>query len=554
MKNAKEMKSDKGRTSAVPKIATILKYVFSVLLMFLGRFSAGTNKMLLCGFLELLAIWALTESIRSARFRTIVNGILLLLLNAQSLVLWFGGDYISLVMLTNIDNVRDLSGKIVVYILGIAAVLVFSFFPAARLLETGNRTLRRICQRFLPLVLFAELLFTLIYGNIHSPLFAYWRLGAEAKEAARVRKELESIENCTAGFYRKGISCASVERPDTLGDNPNIVLILMEGTSEHIVKDERGIMPNAAELEKKSISFSNYYNHTFATYRGISGQLYSGFQLDNYDSNSLIGIQDILSDKGYYTSFINTEPNLVPFATYLTEMGFDEVIGEPGQGYSGPSGSMTDKEAYDLLLSHIEEKSAGSQPFFTAIYTFGTHASFDSPDEKFGDGSLAELNKFYNADHWLGKFLEKLEASPAFDNTLVVFTADHSTYADLYYNEAFPDYQRQNPTIDSIPLMFYHKGVVPQEIDAAGRNTLDLTSTILDYVDIDAPNYFLGASLFHDPDNYNNLDTIFTSSVDLYSTKGGKIRKLEETEAETAIVREMVQNYYAAKLQIPMTP
>ena len=148
MKNAKEMKSDKGRTSAVPKIATILKYVFSVLLMFLGRFSAGTNKMLLCGFLELLAIWALTESIRSARFRTIVNGILLLLLNEQSLVLWFGGDYISLVMLTNIDNIRDLSGKIVVYILGIAAVLVFSFFPAARLLETGNRTLRRICQRF----------------------------------------------------------------------------------------------------------------------------------------------------------------------------------------------------------------------------------------------------------------------------------------------------------------------------------------------------------------------------------------------------------------------
>lgn len=95
----------------------------------------------------------------------------------QSLVLWFGGDYISLVMLTNLDNIRDLSGKIVVYILGIAAVLVFSFFPAARLLETVNRILRKIYRRFLPLVLLAELLFTLIYGNIHSPLFAYWRLG-----------------------------------------------------------------------------------------------------------------------------------------------------------------------------------------------------------------------------------------------------------------------------------------------------------------------------------------------------------------------------------------
>jgi hypothetical protein len=166
----------------------------------------------------------------------------------------------------------------------------------------------------------------------------------------------------------------------------------MEGTAEHILKDERGIMTNAAALEKKSISFTKYYNHTFATYRGISGQLYSGYQLDDYDSNSLTGIQDILSDKVYYTSFINTEPNLIPFATYLTEMGFDEVSGEPGQGYSGLNSSMSDKEAYDLLLSHIEEKSVGSQPFFTAIYTFGTHASFDSPDEKFGDGRLTELN------------------------------------------------------------------------------------------------------------------------------------------------------------------
>lgn len=42
--------------------------------------------------------------------------------------------------------------------------------------------------------------------------------------------------------------------------------------------------------------------------------------------------------------------------------------------------------------------------------------------------------------------------------------------------------------------------------------------------------------------------------MDLYSTKNGNIHKLEETEAETAIVQEMVRNYYAAKLQIPKTP
>ena len=65
------MKKDKGRTASIPKYVTILKYVFSFVLMLLGRFSAGTNKMLLCGFLELLAIWALTESIRASRVRII---------------------------------------------------------------------------------------------------------------------------------------------------------------------------------------------------------------------------------------------------------------------------------------------------------------------------------------------------------------------------------------------------------------------------------------------------------------------------------------------------
>ena len=55
--------------------------------------------------------------------------------------------------------------------------------------------------------------------------------------------------------------------------------------SQHIIDDERNITPNIKELQSKSLSFSNYYNHTFATYRGIIGQLYSGYQLDNSDQN-----------------------------------------------------------------------------------------------------------------------------------------------------------------------------------------------------------------------------------------------------------------------------
>ena len=532
----------------------LLKYLFSIALMFLACNGAGNGKIFVSAFLELAVIWAFMETICTTRIRIVANGILLLLFNAQMLILWFGGDFISLVMLTNIDNLRDLSGKIIVYFLGITAVLLFSLYPTGRITNIKNKRVRAIPRRVLSLALFLELVFTMIFGNLFSPMFAYWRLGGEAREAARVRKELESMGDCTKNFYRQSIQGPCVDKPAGLGEKPNIVLILTEGLSENILKDDRSIMPNAAALEERSVSFKNYYNHTFATYRGIIGQLYSGYQLDNYDSNSLIGLQDILSDNGYNTSFINTEPKLVPFANYLSEMGFDEVVGDAAVGYSGPGGSMSDREAYELLFSEMENNNASGRPFFTAIYTFGTHASFDSPDQKFGDGKQSELNKFYNVDCWLGEFLQKFENSPCFDNTILVFTTDHATYADLYYNEAFPDYQRSHPSIDQIPLMIYHKGVEARTIDALGKNSLDLAPTILDYVDINGPNYFLGAFLFFEADDINSLDTIFTSSADYYSTRGCNIRKLDESDVETSIVQKLIQNYYAAKQQIPQKP
>ena len=60
--------------------------------------------------------------------------------------------------------------------------------------------------------------------------------------------------------------------------NPDVVLIFTEGLSQNIIDDERNIMPNVRMYEDKSLNFTNYYNHTAATYEGLIGQLYSGHQ------------------------------------------------------------------------------------------------------------------------------------------------------------------------------------------------------------------------------------------------------------------------------------
>ena len=101
-----------------------------------------------------------------------------------------------------------------------------------------------------------------------------------------------------------------------------MILIFTEGLSRSIIWDERNIMPNLRALESESLSFTNYYNHTFATFRGLIGQLYSGYQFDNLDTNGLISLQAILGKRGYQTAFINTEPSNTEFSEYLAVLPF----------------------------------------------------------------------------------------------------------------------------------------------------------------------------------------------------------------------------------------
>ena len=368
-------------------------------------------------------------------------------------------------------------------------------------------------------------------------------------DAQAQTKSLDEGKDYTSVFYSTYIA-GNIRLPKTLPEKPNIIVIFTEGLSQNIVADKRNIMPNVAAYEKKSINFTNYYNHTFATYRALSGQLYSGFQLNNYDGNTLVSLQDILSDRGYTTTFINTETRNINFTNYLLDMNFDEVISDPEFRSNGPADSISDKDAYTLLFDTVSEKAGGDKPFLTAIYTFGTHTSLDSPDEKFGDGSDTMLNKYYNMDCQFGEFMKKFEESSLADNTIIFFTADHAAYQDRLFRESFPDHERAHTEVDEMPFFIYHSGIEPQQIDVEGRTTLDFTPTIMDYLDISGvENYFLGRTLFSGSDNNNNYDTVFTDSAVFASTRGGQIHGL--TESEKGILDVKLKEYYAAKQQEP---
>lgn len=518
---------------------TIIKFCFAALLVALTYFTTKDVTYLSIGFLELALIFFVYNALveRKLIFRIIVGAIFFIFI-AQILVLYFGNSFVTLTMLKNVKFLADLGGKAITYIIGTIFVLLIVFLPGKSVITNLNK---KVLIEIIIILSLTEI-FTHFEYKHYSPIQSFCTLVVDEVRYQHVKRAQVNPELAKETYYKDSLADA-VSKPDNLPENPNVIVIFTEGLSYNIISDERDIMPNLKEFEKSCVSFKNYYNHTFPTLRGVQGQLYSGYKLDDDRlGNNLISVQDVLKDKGYFTAFINVEPYNHEFNEYCANLGFDQVITDT-RHVSGYNITMTDAEAYNFLFAYAKELDDAGDPFFLGAYTFGTHVSFDSPDLTYGDGSDSALNKFYNLDAQFGEFIEKFKSSGLADNTILVFTTDHSTYADQDFTSAFPDYKRACTDVDQIPLFVYYNGIKPEEIDVKGRNSLCFAPTLLDYLDIDTENYFLGSSLF-DADATTDFDTIFYDASYLITTEDSDVRYLSDLEVEEFL--SQVLAYYSA--------
>ena len=495
---------------------------------------------LVISLLEFLAILLVSYSLLAVNrvVGHVVHFSLVLIYNVQTLVMRFGGTFITLIMTTNLSMFQDLKGKFGAYIVMAIPLAISTAIPAKPVaMEKKHLISNMVAGTGICVVS------VILFAGKYSPVYNLLELLGDYRDYRRTAELIgnESVDG--SRFYRSEIG-NYVDKPTELPENPNVILIFTEGLSRSIILDELNIMPNLRSLESKSLSFTNYYNHSFATFRGLIGQLYSGYQFDNFDTNGLVSLQSILGRRGYQTTFINTEPSNRKFLEYLESFQFDEVVSTANSTIEGSEDIyIHDSDAYELLYDTVMAQHESGTPFFTAIYTFGTHASLDSPDEKFGDGSNVLLNKFYNLDIQFGKFFEKFKNSDMYDDTILIFTTDHATYQDDDFLKTFSLTDRVTATVDEIPLYFYYKGCVIGTKDVAGKNSLDLAPTLLDYLDISEPNYFLGNSLFGEEKISSEYDTIFYYPSLTMSTKDGKVSELSQSEYDRFI--ENLKAYFA---------
>ena len=529
---------------------TIFKMLVMSIITLIPVFMGGFHPSKIAALVEIFIIFTLGQLItKKIKYVTyFISSTLYLISMVNTAFAIFSGSYVTLIMWNNITNLSALGDSLPLYTVLALLVIILAFLPTVLGLWAKEKLWPKLVVGagliLLELVMVAS-------PKINTPLESTKQLIVDIKDFnANVEKLKNKNPKKVARIYNEFKRSSVDNGIDTNKKNLNVILILAEGFPDKVLDSENGlsesITPNLDEFSKETINFKNYYNHTAATYRGINGQLTSGYQYSNGDEmgttqikkrfkTNVISVQNILDKNGYDTSFVNPEPNQALFSKYLESLDFDEVVSGNSEQLSEIDGHgkvLDDEENYKVVESQMKKSK---DKFFISTYTFGTHMGLDAEKKKKGV-SGERANTFYYSDYAFGRFWKKFKKSKYYDNTVVIFTTDHTAFVDASFQKAFdtkPDF-----FVNKVPMMIYYPGVQPQTIDAGGKNSLSLAPTIIDLLGYEqSKNYFLGNSLF------SNQVTEFQYRSDImggeYSTKDNKIKPIGGDETQ-----EKVNDYF----------
>ncbi len=214
---------------------------------------------------------------------------------------------------------------------------------------------------------------------------------------------------------------------------PNVLIILWEGLGGNFIEAIGGdstITPQFNKLANEGVYFSNYYSNSFRTDRGTLAALsgYPAFPTLSVmkkpaKSRMLPSIAKSLATVGYATDFLyGGDINFTNMQSYLRSTGYQKLT-------SDADFSRKDKQSkwgiFDAVtFEHLEQaiQQRTDAPWHTGFLTLSSHEPFEVPYSRLKE---AIPNAFAYTDDCLGKFVDKLKATLAWDNLLIIIIPDH---------------------------------------------------------------------------------------------------------------------------------
>ena len=264
-------------------------------------------------------------------------------------------------------------------------------------------------------------------------------------------------------------------------NRPNIVMVVLESFSAHIMKSMGGTANVAVNMDKwanEGVLFTNFYANSFRTDRGLAAILagypaqptMSIMKYPNKTGNLPMFPQK-LKKAGYQLKYYyGGDADFTNMRSFVTTAGFEDLVSDadfPIKLRLSKWG-VPDQYVFDRALADIKSQ-APNATHLSVIQTSSSHEPYDVPFKKLNNKIL---NAFAYTDNCLGKFVAALKKLPSWKNTLVVLVPDHQGC----YPEDLDNY---SPQRYHIPLLLLGGALKAKGPIATLGSQADIAATLL---------------------------------------------------------------------------
>lgn len=281
---------------------------------------------------------------------------------------------------------------------------------------------------------------TKAYAN-HAAINVVWNFLYSVRKEANLTYPENLMDNARAealfdSLYRYEEGDSTV--PLLKSQRPNVILFILESFSADIIEPLGGlkdIAPNLNRLCSEGILFRNFYSSGDRTDKGLVSIL-SGYPAQPRTSiikfpakaQKLPYLNHAMQDLGYRTSFVyGGDIDFANFRSYLTNSRFDHITSIDDfddEGHNNKWG-VHDHIVFDRAAAECD---TAQSPFFKVILSLSSHEPFDIPIPPLKEGNDHEtlyLNACHYTDKCVGDFVEHARKQPWWENTVILFVADH---------------------------------------------------------------------------------------------------------------------------------
>jgi len=308
----------------------------------------------------------------------------------------------------------------------------------------------------------------------------------------------------------------------------NVVMIYLE-SMEQMYTDESvfpGLTPNMNALAEEGLVFDNI-QQTQGTNFTVAGMVSSQCGtpllippgpggndiLRNGFLQDAICVGDILDAAGYRQVFMGGAPTrFAGKGVFLASHGYEEVLGldelrpfMEDRDYLNRWG-LYDDALLGLAAKRFDELASDtSQPFNFTVLTVDAHPPDGHPSascEPYSEIENLIFHAVHCTDQMLGRFIDHLKQSPAWDNTVVFMMSDHLHMRNIGMDFYPPDYERK------LYVNILNAGMSGR-IDKQGTH-MDLAPTLLSLMGVRHQQSFLAGNSLLVDDDAGQYDERFT--------------------------------------------